>query len=252
MTVSAVRAGEEETGGTGGIGGISEEERLENIEILYPTAEKKRRAAVGFHRDGTTLSDASDEELDLYRRAMEIDPAYAPPYYNTGLVLMHRGRLEEALAVFEKYLDRSADEETKQSVADTMEQMRRVIEEERNRGKEKGKAPRVRRVEIVKRLPPITEEGTRDWGALKWYNEALRYGNYGQEAEEVRCYEAALALDPDLAEASFNLAVMAYRAGNYAEAKRRFEAYLEKAGNPPDAEEVKTLIEVCAAQPPAS
>ena len=50
-----------------------------------------------------------DEAIAEYRKAIELDPKYAPAHYNLGNALRAKNQLDEAIAEYKKAIDLQAD-----------------------------------------------------------------------------------------------------------------------------------------------
>jgi tetratricopeptide (TPR) repeat protein len=51
-----------------------------------------------------------DESVELYRKALEIDPKYQDALHGLGMALFNGGRLEEAVAVAKKLIEIDPDD----------------------------------------------------------------------------------------------------------------------------------------------
>ena len=51
-----------------------------------------------------------DESVELYRKALEIDPTYQDALHGLGMALFNGGRLEEAVAVAKKLIEIDPDD----------------------------------------------------------------------------------------------------------------------------------------------
>lgn len=78
----------------------------------------------------------------------------------------------------------------------------------------------------------VLESGIRHCGVstLLCFNLAISYEDIGQPGDAIAMYEAALSLDPELADAHFNLARLHEEAGNIAATIRHLHAYKRLGG----------------------
>jgi clan AA aspartic protease (TIGR02281 family) len=60
---------------------------------------------------GRALDDDSEPEIESYRKAIELDPKFAPAYYHLGAIYYRQAEYERAEAEFVKFLQYASDEE---------------------------------------------------------------------------------------------------------------------------------------------
>jgi hypothetical protein len=77
-----------------------------------------------WYNKGVRLNNNSDEEMAYYREAIRSDSTFAPPYYNLGQILYHRGMKQEAIEDFEKYINYTKDPAEKARVQDILSKIR--------------------------------------------------------------------------------------------------------------------------------
>ncbi len=191
------------------------------------------QSAVEWYNKGVALNDNSDLEIEYYIKAIQVDPTYSKAYYNLGTVYYTRGMKAEAVDTFRKYLLYSKDEEERAKVQQFLSQLGDV-----------GPAP-VRTVgEQERKL------------ALEFYNKGV--GLNDDSPQEIEYYRQALAYDPYLGKAHYNLGLIYYRKNMRAEALAYLKKYLEYTSDPPEEKErirpIVEFLEKSAAsqgQPPA-
>jgi tetratricopeptide (TPR) repeat protein len=54
--------------------------------------------------------DKLDESIEMYRKALEIDPRYQDALHGLGMALHNRGRLDEAIAVAKQLIEIDPDD----------------------------------------------------------------------------------------------------------------------------------------------
>jgi Flp pilus assembly protein TadD len=86
----------------------------------------------------------------------------------------------------------------------------------------------------------LAAKGGGDPNAL--YNEGVILWNQGKAAEAQTRFEKAIALDPTMADAHFQLGMAFVNQGKLAEAKKPFETYLKFAPNGPNAAMAKSML----------
>ena len=60
---------------------------------------------------GRALDDDSEPEIESYRKAIELDPKFAPAYYHLGAIYYRQAEYERAEVEFVKFLQYASDEE---------------------------------------------------------------------------------------------------------------------------------------------
>ena len=84
---------------------------------------QKSMTASEWYNKGVRLNDNSDEEIAYYREAIRVDPTFAPPYYNLGFILYNRGKKEEAIEQFEKFLIYSKNPSEKSEIREMLQKL---------------------------------------------------------------------------------------------------------------------------------
>lgn len=102
----------------------AEQMARKSIEIRASNAAAYDRLGVALERQGLIGS----ESENAYRRAISIDPAYAPAYAHLGRIMFRRGRSVEAANAYSQALSRSNDVASLVAVADSMQSEQRFAE----------------------------------------------------------------------------------------------------------------------------
>jgi len=112
-----------------------------NLADRYEEAEKLAREAIrlaptnplAFDQLGAALElrgFISSETENAYRRAIQLDPSFAPPYAHLGRLLRRRGQTRESAAAYESAIQRSAYVGTKILVAEVLQSEQRFADSE--------------------------------------------------------------------------------------------------------------------------
>ena len=202
---------EQEARGSSGVNPNVEDEvtrRLMEQEASKMTAED-------WFTKGVLLGDGSDRELYYYKKALEVDPTFAPAHYNMGVIYYKRRQYSEAARHFLAYLRYGDDPSKKAKIMTILSSLQ---------GYTDGDTP-----------------GDRE-AARYWFNKGAALGNGSDQ--EIRYYQWAIMADPTFAPAHYNLATIYYERGMYREALKEYRAYLKYTNDPPNiVEEVKRIVE---------
>ncbi len=113
-----------------------------NLSDRYEEAEKLARTAIQLAPKNQLAFDQLGVSMELrgligaetenaYRRAIELDPTFAPAYAHLGRLLRRRGQTKESAAAYQNAIQRSTDVATMILVADVMQSEQRYAESER-------------------------------------------------------------------------------------------------------------------------
>jgi tetratricopeptide (TPR) repeat protein len=136
---------------------------------------------------GNALTDRgeTDQAIDHYRMAVEIDPGYAPAQHNLGRALAGRGQIDEAIVHYQQALAIKPNyAEAHSNLGFALASRDRVDEA----------IAHYRQALAIK--PDLAEAHNNLGNAL---------GGHGQIDEAIDHYQQALAIRPDFAEAHYNL-----------------------------------------------
>lgn len=76
-----------------------------------PEVQLRRWAAQEWVDRGKELGDETDQEMEMYRKALEVDPGYAPAHYHLGLLHWRKAERDTALEEFRKFWKQASPEE---------------------------------------------------------------------------------------------------------------------------------------------
>ncbi|HEY4716389.1 MAG TPA: tetratricopeptide repeat protein [bacterium] len=100
---------------------------LKEMGIVLIDPPKTGNAASDWYNKGTQLNDNSDEEVAYYKKAIEIDPTFAPARYNLGILYYRKKIYAEALPHLQEYLKYTSDpEERKTQVKQIIDYLNKV------------------------------------------------------------------------------------------------------------------------------
>lgn len=202
---------------------ISKSKENEATQELIKKQTGKQLTALDWYNRGVALNDNSDQELACYKKAVEVDPTFAPAYYNMGIIYIKRGMNQQAISSFNQFLKFSNDELKKQEVQKVITEL--------------GGQP----------LNPNTNQNQTLSQNLK--QEAIKLYNAGttlndNSDKEMQYYLQAIVLDPELAPAHLNLGLIYYYRKDYKNALNELTKYIEYTNDPPaKRKEVLNLIE---------
>jgi tetratricopeptide (TPR) repeat protein len=158
---------------------------------------------------GVALQDQArfSEAAAHYRRAIEIEPDYAPAYNSLGVALRAQGRLEEAIASYRQALARSPDyPDAHHNLATALLEQRKPDEA-------------IAHFEIARRSLPMTVGAHNNFG--------VALASAGRREEAIAQFQAALALQPDAPVTLRNLGEACARLQRYPEAIGYFRRIVE-------------------------
>jgi tetratricopeptide (TPR) repeat protein len=148
-----------------------------------------------------------DEAMAHFQKAVEIDPDYAVAHDNLGNILLQKGRVDEAIAQFQKALEAKPDyAEVHYNLGIILLQRGQVDEA-------------IAHYQRALEAKPDFVKAHYNLG-----NILLRKG---QVEEAITHYQKALAIQPDYADAHFNLATALLCQGRVAEAVAQYRKTVE-------------------------
>lgn len=120
---------------------LSQPLMVSNLSDRYAEADKLARHAIeiapsnalAFDQLGVSLERLgliSDETENAYRKAIKLDPTFAPAYAHLGRLLRLRGQTKESAAAYENAIQRATDVPTMIIVAEVMQSEQRYAESE--------------------------------------------------------------------------------------------------------------------------
>ncbi len=158
---------------------------------------------------GVALHDESrfDEATLHYRRALQIEPDYAPAYNSLGVALRALGRLDEAIASYRQAVAKRPDyAEAHYNLATALLEHRKPHEA-------------LAHFEIARRSLPMTAGAHNNLG--------VALASAGRRDEAIAQFQAALALQPDAPVTLRNLGEASARLQRYPEAIAYFRKVVE-------------------------
>ncbi len=187
---------------------------------LIKEQSSKPLSALDWYNRGVAMNNNSNEELACYQKAVQIDPTYAPAYYNMGIIYMRRNMNTEAIDSFNKFLQYSSDEAKKAQVRKAIASLS---------GTSSG-------------TPGQTVSPDLRQKAVALYNQGVALRN--DSNEEMQYYLQALALYPGFADAHMALGLLYYHRKDYTDAQTELTAYMEYTNDPPETrKEILNIIE---------
>lgn len=95
---------------------------LKGMGIVIIPPPETGTAPIDWYNTGLKLGNNSDEEAAYYKKAIEIDPTFAPAHYSLGLLYYRRKMYAEALTPLRQYLIYTNDAEPQK------EQIRQIVQ----------------------------------------------------------------------------------------------------------------------------
>ncbi|MGB8356481.1 MAG: tetratricopeptide repeat protein [Chthoniobacteraceae bacterium] len=149
----------------------------------------------------------ADEAMATYRKAMEINPEYAVPYYNMGLALFQKGDVDDAIANYEKAIAKDADYADPENNLGNALMQKGAVDEA---------ISHYRRAAEIK--PGLAEVQYNLGGALM---------QKGATDDAVASYQKAIELEPGYAEAECKLGDVFLRGGRTEQAIAHYQRAIE-------------------------
>ncbi|HCK92871.1 MAG TPA: hypothetical protein DHW71_07790, partial [Gammaproteobacteria bacterium] len=145
--------------------------------------------ADAYYNMGVALKERGklQEAIEAYNKALSIKPDYADAYYNMGNTLKKRGKLKEAIEAYKKALAIKPDN------ADAYYNMGNTL-------KKRGKLKEA--IEAYKRALAIKPDNA---DAYTYNNMGIALKERGKLKEAIEAYKRALAIKPDYAGAYINM-----------------------------------------------
>jgi tetratricopeptide (TPR) repeat protein len=76
-----------------------------------------------WYNKGVTLNDNSDQEITFYKKALEVEPTYAPAHYNLGNIYYQRQKYDLAYWEFREYLKYAPPEADTRQIREIIRQL---------------------------------------------------------------------------------------------------------------------------------
>ena len=88
--------------------------------------------AVKLNEKGNELNNNSQAEISLYKKAIELCPKYASPYYNLGVIYEELDKFEESIYYYNKYLIVNPEADDKVIVTQTVRKLENKVKATEN------------------------------------------------------------------------------------------------------------------------
>jgi tetratricopeptide (TPR) repeat protein len=212
--------------------------------------------AVALHEDGR-----HEQAIEHYRRAITLQPDYAPAYSNLGVTLRSIGRVDEAIATYETGLRLAGGSpDLHYNLGNALLQQQRATEAARHLSLARAGEPQSAAAHNNLGMA-LAEKGNYD-GAIDAFRAAVAaephaagtalrnlgnlLGSLGRTDEARRALEQAIALDSSDAAALYDLGSLLLEMNDYRGAAERFHAAL--AADPQHVEAMNNLGIALASQ----
>jgi tetratricopeptide (TPR) repeat protein len=171
-----------------------------------------------------------DEAIKQFQHAIELKPDCADCYYNIGYLETKKKEYDKAEAAYKKAIEiKPAYSEAYSGLANVYNAQRKFDE---------AAAASSKAAELAGSAPGGLAGGSAD--AL--FNQGVILWNAGKIADAKKQFEAAIAANPDHAEAHYQLGMTLVNEGNLPAATTEFETYLKLAPSGPNAAQAKALV----------
>jgi tetratricopeptide (TPR) repeat protein len=171
-----------------------------------------------------------DEAIKQFQHAIELKPDCADCYYNIGYLETKKKEYDKAEAAYKKAI------EIKPAYSEAYSGLANVYNAERKF--DEAAAASSKAAELAGSAPGGLAGGNAD--AL--FNQGVILWNAGKIADAKKQFEAAIAANPDHAEAHYQLGMTLVNENNLTAAANEFETYLKLAPNGPNAPQAKALV----------
>ena len=196
-------------------------------KIAGMSQRERERAAVQEFNLGVRLGDDSDEERAHYEKAVRYNPDFARARLNLGLIAYKHDEWDVAIENLRAFTELTPNDPDVPAVK------RYISDAEARLAKEAFAGANVS-------FTPAPAQ--RGWSAREWYNAALEK----QESEPsiaIQYYRQAVAEDPSLFQAHYNLGTLYYNRDELQDAASSFSEYLATAPDTdPDRSAIRNLL----------
>jgi len=201
-------------------------------EAVDPTVAQKAADLRKAFDEGVSLSKDGkyDDSVAAFNRALGVNPKCADCYYNIGYAYGQKKEFDKAEENYKKAL------EVKPDYPDAYNGLANIY----NTQKKFDLA-----AEASKKAAELSASAPGGGGggnADSLYNQGVILWNSGKIADAKKAFEAALAANPNHAEAHYQLAMALVNEGNLAGAAAEFNNYLKLAPDGPNAAQAKALV----------
>ena len=182
--------------------------------------------------DGVTLSRAAkyDESVESFNKALALNPKCQDCFYNIGFAYAQKKEYDKAEENYKKALEVKADYAEAYNGLANIYNAQRKFDLAADASKKAS--------ELSAAAPGALQGGNAD--AL--FNEGVILWNGGKIADAKTKFQAAIAANPNHAEAHYQLAMSLVNEGKLKEAGEEFNTYLKMAPEGPNAPTAKALV----------
>jgi tetratricopeptide (TPR) repeat protein len=164
------------------------------------------------------------QAVDLYKEVIKRNKTHAGAYANMGLAYMQTGKIDDAIKAYEKALEYGTDDEDAGYNLGTLYCEKRKYKDA------------IRAFEGAR-------QKTADAGdAALFLNLGNAHLNAKSDEAALTAYQSAMRIDPDAPEPYYNLGILYARQKNLDQVVASLQGYLERAGDAPDAAQVRDWI----------
>lgn len=213
-------------GGKAGAGGSKED--LAKAKAKAESATKAFNEGVAFSNDGK-----NDEAIAKFQEVIAAIPNCAECYANIGTVQTRAKKYDEAEAAFKKSI------EVKPDFAEAYNGLANLYNTQK---KFDQAAEMSKKAMELNSAAPAGAAAGGGASASSIFNQGVILWNAGKIPEAKAQFEAAVKLDPNMAEAQYWLGMALLNSGDTATAKPKFEAYLKLAPTGQYAETAKSIV----------
>lgn len=196
-------------------------------KIAGMSQKERQRAAVQEFNLGVRLGDDSDEERSHYEKAVRYDPDFARARLNLGLIAYKHDEWDVAIEHLRAFTQLSPSDPDVPAVKRYISDAESRLAKEAFAGAD------------VSFTPAPAQRG---WSAREWYNAALEKQD-SEPSVAIEYYRQAVAADPTLFQAHYNLGTLYYNRDELQDAANSFSEYLRAAPDTdPDRSTIRNLL----------
>ena len=174
---------------------------------------------LGFDLEAVDVAEARD----AYRRALELDPHHADAHVNLGRLLQESGEAGQAVSHYLLALEVRTRDATAPDKSRTRSDTSEAPPAQSRPGTSATAPDKSRTRSDTSEAPPArSRPGT---SATAWFNLGIALEDLKRRPDAIKAYEQAIAIEPTLADAFFNLSRLYEAAGKRAAALRSLSKY---------------------------
>lgn len=172
----------------------------------------------------------NEEAISKFEHATELKPDCADCYYNIGFLEARKKEYPKAEAAYKKAIEIKADYSEAYNGLANVYNAQRKFDEAAEASK--------KAAELAGSAPGALAGGNADAA----FNQGVILWNAGKVADAKKQFEAAIAANPNHAEAHYQLGMALVNEGNLQGAANEFDTYLKLAPDGPNAAQAKALV----------